>query len=68
MCFDSTKTAVDMVFTLCPLFLRSSITVLTSLGQIGVIVKFCGILSCKYEAASHCVSGILEVNLLAILV
>ena len=41
MCFDSTKAAVDMVLTLFPLFFRSSITVLTSLGQIGVIEKLC---------------------------
>ena len=68
ICFDSTRTHVAIVFTLLPLSFRSSITVITSLGQMGVIVKSCVIWSCKYEAASCCAGGIFEVNWLAMLV
>ena len=39
ICFDSTNTDVDIVLTLFPLSFRLSIIELTSMGQIGEIIK-----------------------------
>ena len=67
MCFDSTKTDVDIVLTLFPLSFRLSIIVFTSMGQIGEIVKFLLMRFCKYDAALRCDGAILAVKLRGIL-
>ena len=61
MCFDLTRTDVAIVFNLLPLFFKSSIIDITSLGHIGDLFG-------KYEEALCCVVWITEVSLLAMFV
>lgn len=68
MCLGSTSTDVVIEFILLPLNLKSSITMVISLGHIWVKIRICSIPFGYYDATLSCVGGISEVSCLALLV